>query len=140
MTIYELLRAFLLADAAIAVRVGTRIYPVLQPQRRTYPLIVITMPSDPSADHLRGAGPRRPRFQIDVWSPAFDECQALAGLVERRLLAFTGTWTDTSVSPTVDRVVAVQRENGLWLFEGDVNEGYYRHTSDWFVQHQGKAS
>lgn len=140
MTIYQLLRNFLLDDGPIASLVATRIYPVVVPQAARYPAISIQLITDVSADHLRGTGMGRPRFQIEAISRVYDEALDLAGLIRARLDAFTGIWTDESVSPPVNYPVAVQRQTATELFEGDVNGGFYRHVSDWFIQHQGKMS
>lgn len=146
MTVFELLRQFLLADPAIEAVVSARVYPVLVPQSPTYPLIRIQLISDPSDDHLRGTGPGRPRFQIEAitrksdGASAFEAAQALGELVRARLDAYAGEWTDEDASPPVSYRIWVQRQGAVWLFDPDVNGGFFRHVSDWFVQHQGKIS
>lgn len=140
MSVYQLLRAYLLADATLASRVATRVYPVVLPQAARLPAIKIQLITDVSADHLRGTGMARPRFQVEAVSRDFDEVQEVADLVRARLDAFTGVWTDETASPPVNYPIAVQRQTATWDFEGDVNGGMYRHISDWFIQHQGKMS
>lgn len=140
--IYRALRAFLLADATIAAAVETRIYPIKLPQNATYPAITILRVSAIRANVLRGpASLARPRYQIDCWAweksstTAFTDAQELGGAVRARLEGYTGVMTDPSTSPATDYHTGVTFDDERDLFDPDVNGGYFRHSSDYFLWH-----
>jgi hypothetical protein len=65
------LRAFMLADAAIAARVGERIYPAPAPQNATMPFITFQRISATREYTLAGpAGLAGALMQIDCWADA----------------------------------------------------------------------
>lgn len=154
--IYRALRAFLLADpsgavlteeqqaarAAIVTSVGTRIYPVKLPQNVTYPAISILRVSAVRANVLHGpASVARPRYQIDCWvretsgTNAFTDAQNLGSAVRTRLEAYAGIMTDPTTSPVTTYRTSVTFDDERDLFDPDVNGGYFRHSSDYFVWH-----
>lgn len=136
------LRAFLLADAAIATAVGTRIYPQKLPQNATYPAITILRVSAIRLNVLHGkASLARPRYQIDCWMweksgiSAFDVAQELGAAVRARLEGYTGVMTDPVTSPPTDYHTGVTFDDERDLFDPDVNGGYFRHSADYFIWH-----
>lgn len=135
MTIATALRAHLLADAAIAALVGTRIYPLRLPQKPQLPAIVLLRVSDVRPPILRGqASVAQERFQVDAWATTFDGATALGTLCRRRLEGYSGTWSDgASPETTVD--VAIQFESDRDLFEEEINGGLCRHSADYFIWH-----
>jgi hypothetical protein len=85
------LRAFLLADAAIAAIVAARVYPVVLPQGERGPSIVYTRVSGAGDHHMQGAsGLARVRMQIDVWASTPDLAAPLANLVKERIDGYRG--------------------------------------------------
>lgn len=93
------LRAYLLADAAIAAIVGTRIHPVKLPQGQTQPSIVYSRVSGLGDNHMHGpSGLSRPRIQIDCWAQSVDTAASLANLVKERIDGFRGSmlWGENS--------------------------------------------
>lgn len=143
MSIYRALRAFLLADAPIAAAVGTRIYPTKLPQNATFPALTVTRVSGSRIGRLKGrASLARPRYQIDAWTKerasasAFEEAQVLGGLVLDRLEAYSGTMTDPTTSPPTVYQTWVEFLDDREFFEEDVNGGFYRHSSDYYIWHQ----
>lgn len=136
------LRAFLLADAAIATAVGTRIYPQKLPQNATYPAITILRVSAIRLNVLHGrASLARPRYQIDCWMQeksgisAFDVAQALGGAVLARLEGYNGVMTDPVTSPPTDYHTGVTFDDERDLFDPDINGGFFRHSADYFIWH-----
>jgi hypothetical protein len=140
MEVFPALRAFLLADTAIAALVGTRVYPVIVPQGAPYPAITIRKISGIRYGHLRGpASLVRPRYQIDAiadggTAAAYRQSQALGTLIRQRLEAFDGVMVDATVSPVVSWRVWVQFDDERDLFDPeDVSGGFSRHSADYFV-------
>lgn len=143
MNVFSKLRTHLLSDAAIVALVSQRIYPVKVPQGATYPLITIQQISGFRHALLRGrASLASPRFQIDCWTKeasgtaAFLAVRTLGELVIAKLEGFTDTWIDDSVSPSENRLVAIQFDSDRDLFETDVSGGFYRHSADYFITYQ----
>lgn len=142
MSIYRALRAYLLADPAIAGVVATRIYPIRLPQGATFPAITIQRVSGFRQGVLLGrASLARPRYQIDAWThvrsgaSAYDEAQVLGGLILDRLEGYTGTMTDAQTSPVTVYQTAVEFITDQELYEEGVDGGWYRHSSDFYVWH-----
>lgn len=142
MDVEDLVRAYLLADTAIATAVGNRIGPAPPPQGSLYPQITMQLISDVQSPHLRQRGPglAEPRYQIDVWAMTKSELKSLASQVQHRLQGFTGHLVDTTVSPDVSHWIWIRYETGQDSYEGDVNRGYWRRSLDYFIGHQGTAA
>ena len=86
------LRGALLADAAVAALVGTRIYPVVLPQAPQYPAISFQTISGESHYALGGhSGLASPRIQVDCWAESFDAVMALRSAVIACLGGYRGT-------------------------------------------------
>jgi len=85
------LRAFLLADPAIAAAVGDRVYPLKMPQGVDAPSIVYQRISGQGDYHMQGAsGLNRPRIQVGAWAQSIDTAAANALLVKNRLSGYQG--------------------------------------------------
>ena len=62
-------RTILLADAAVAALVGTRVYTGIPPQRSTLPYVTLTKVDKLSDVILDGTvGPNNVRMQVDCWA------------------------------------------------------------------------
>jgi hypothetical protein len=73
------LRARLLADAAVAAAVGSRVYWVQRPQSTALPAITMQTIDDPRPNHMQGFdGARTTRVQLDCWAPSFSAALTLA--------------------------------------------------------------
>jgi Protein of unknown function (DUF3168). len=137
MEIFTLFRGYLLADATIAAALGTRVYPVKVPQKVTYPAATIQRITGIRIGHLHGpASIARPRYQVDVWSLTFQEATTIGAAIRTRLEGKNVILTDTTVSPELNYRVAFDFQDERDLSEPDINEGYYRHSADYFVWHQ----
>ncbi len=92
MAIGAALRTFLLADAAIAVAIGARIYPVQLPQGTNQVSVRYTIVSGQRVHATpQGAmGLSGPRIQIDVYGPAYAEVHNVAELIRKRLDGYRG--------------------------------------------------
>lgn len=148
MDIEAAVRAYILADPALADAIGDRLWPVKLPQNPTLPAITAQRISGVRFGVLRGpAGLARPRIQFDVWARegresddggvrgAAKECRRIGGLLLERLEGKTVLLDDTSVSPPVPRRVGFEFIDDADTFEPDVSGGLYRHQADYFVMH-----
>lgn len=142
MDIESMVRAYILADPAIATAIDDRFWPVKLPQNATFPAITAQRISGVRFGVLRGpAGLARPRIQFDVWvreggpTRAAKECRRIGGLLLERLEGKTVLLEDTSVSPAVPRRVGFEFIDDEDTFEPDINGGLYRHQADYFVMH-----
>lgn len=134
MTVIEGLRAFLLANQAIATRVATRVYPLRLPQKATMPAIVLTRIDEIGEAHLRGPNAlARARIQLDAWASTFDAAVALGDLCAQRLDGFQGTWSDAGSPPSEIRVQAILQDDARDLFEEEILGGLCRQSTDYLV-------
>lgn len=143
MTIRDLARAYVLADATVANLLGTRLYPDMLPQKVTYPAGVITAVDIVRPNPLRGvASLAKARVQIDIYAQPSDgqSSRAIAdqaGTAIRQCLdGFAGEWTDASVSPDVSVKAWVTFDLETENAEPEISGGLSRHTADYFVQYQ----
>jgi len=141
--IYPVVRAFLLADSEINAIIASRIWPLRLPQHPQLPALVVTQVSGQRAAILDGRAPlAHPRLQIDAWSQeapgvsAFEQVHGLADLVRLRLEAYSGYMVDASTSPATRVRTWVHFDDEREFFEPDVNGGFWRVSSDFFVWHQ----
>lgn len=134
-------RAFVLADPAIAAKIGGRLWPIKLPQHPTLPAMTIQRISGVRFATLRGqAGLARPRYQFDVWvregtGSAAAECQLIGRLLLARLEGTNVELEDASVSPAVARRFAFEFIDDEDSFEQDVDGGLFRYQADYYVFH-----
>lgn len=82
----QALRAYLLADTAIAAVIGTRIYWSQRPQGAALPCIVLNVISSvPTYEYTGGAPIVDARVQVDVYGPDYGAVKSLARLAVTRL-------------------------------------------------------
>lgn len=92
------LRAFLLADTAVAAMASSRVFPGVLPQGETRPSLVYQEVSSVGDHHTGGAsGLARSRMQITAWAPTQDAAAELALLAKARLDGSFGTWSGVVV-------------------------------------------
>lgn len=85
------LRTFLLADAAVAALVSTRVYPVEIPQKLTLPLIRYVQVSGLNQHTTPGTSSlSRARWQVDCLAADYASARALADAVMSRMDAYKG--------------------------------------------------
>jgi len=85
------LRAFVLADAAVAALAATRMFPVKVPQGETRPSIVYNEISGIGDHHMDGAsGLVQVRMQIASWAQTADLAHALHLAVKNRIDGYRG--------------------------------------------------
>ena len=98
MSLETALRAYVLADAAIAAAVGARMYPRRLPQVPTLPALVYQRIDTRRLHDLDGPdGLPRPRVQITVWAANVQGATDTAALVRGRLDGYRGAWGDVTV-------------------------------------------
>lgn len=138
MTIRDLVRDYILADATVAGLVGDRLWPNQLPQKVTYPAGVITQVDVVRDNTLRAvASLADARIQVDWYvAPTVGGSRKIAddigAATRRRLDGFAGTMTAGSDTLGVwivfDGEVAVPSE--------DIAGGLERHTAEYKVQYQ----
>lgn len=80
------LRSWLLADAAVAAVVSTRVYPIQLPQGQRQASIVYNRISERGDYHTQGpSGLIETRMQIDAWAPLVDDASDLADKIKDRM-------------------------------------------------------
>jgi len=85
-SIIDDLRTYLLADATVASLVGTRIHPVIIPQKPPFPSVAIQTISGQRVHSTDGAsGLTGPRIQIDCWDETFAGADAVFEAVRKRV-------------------------------------------------------
>lgn len=142
MDVYAVLRAYILADPAIAAVLGTRVYPIKLPQEVTYPAMTIQRISGAAYTPLKGrASLARPRYQCDIWTKegvgsAASEAARIGRLLLDRLEGAVITVADAEGNPPGPRTVAFEFETDRDLYETDVGGGFFRYSADYFVVHQ----
>lgn len=94
------LRAYILADPAIAAIVVDRVFQAQMPQGETRISIVFSEISDVGDYHMQGpSGLAQPRYQIDTWSLSIDAAASLAALLKTRFDGYKGLFVWGSHSP-----------------------------------------
>lgn len=98
MSLETALRAYVLADPAIAAAVGQRMYPRRLPQGPTLPALVYLRVDTRREHDMDGPdGLPRPRVQVTAWAANVQAATELAALVRVRLDGYRGAWGDVTV-------------------------------------------
>lgn len=137
MTIYESLRAYLLADTGIAAVVAARVYPPGGSQGENRDQIIIQGIDEVRATTLNAVGSRAERrFQVTSWSPSYLSAHSLGALVRQRLDGKNLQWSD-GASPETLVFVQIWFNNATDLFQGDdkVSQPMHGHAADYLVSH-----
>ena len=148
MTIRDLIRDYVLADATVSASLGTRMYPDMLPQKVTFPAAVILSVDIVRPNTLRAAATlARARIQFDVYAQPDPDAglgsravaDAVGTAIRRRLDGQVLTLTDDSNSPSVDVnawvIFDLETENA----EPELHGGLSRHTADYLVQYQTQS-
>lgn len=120
MTIAALLHARLAADSGVSALVGTRIYPVILPQKPTVPAISYQQISNTEQDGTSTL--RETRYQVDCWDDGYAGVESVGDAVRAAL----EEWTDTDQTPRVKmcRVIGgftgYENETALYRVSVDV--------------------
>lgn len=87
------LRAYLIAQPAIAALIGTRFYPVRLPQDPTLPAITYqTIAGGEGTTHEGASGLARTRVQFDCWASTKGQVLALAKALRDALATVNPGW------------------------------------------------
>ena len=98
MSLETAMRAYVLADAAIAAVVGQRMYPRRLPQGPTLPALVYQRIDTRREHDMDGPdGLPRPRVQVTAWAASVQTATDLAAAVRERLDGFRGAWGDVMI-------------------------------------------
>lgn len=129
------LRAFLLADAAIASAVGnSRIFPVVLRQGVRSPSIVYNLVSEITDQHMQGAsGLVFSRYQIDALAVLADDARELADLIKFRIDGFRGEMMTNESPPTVVNVQGVFSDTARTDYTSEID--LHRVSRDYFFDY-----
>lgn len=117
------------ADAGVSALVADRIYPVILPQKPTYPAITFGKVSGLRAPNLSGpSGLARPRISISSWGLTYKSAKDVATAVRQAMDGFSGLMGSV-------RVKSVTIDNEFDLFEDDDNVNVFRTLQDFFISH-----
>lgn len=87
------------ANAALALRVGSRIYPVRLPDEVDLPaLSFFRAATETSHTHDGPSGLTGPLFQVSVWAKSYLEAAEIADLVRLALDGFKGSQANVEIS------------------------------------------
>ncbi len=76
------LYALLTADPTVSAIVGARVYPMVMPQRATFPAVTYFRVSGGQQNTLDGySGTENPRIQVDCWAKKYADVKALAAAI-----------------------------------------------------------
>jgi len=121
------IRTRIVADGTISGLVATRVYPLVLPQKPTYPAIRYGRISGPRSQLLDGPSEWGfARVEYDSWATSYTGAQTLAAAVRSSLNGFIGTLSGRSV--------VIRLENERDDFE-EADE-LYRVIQDYIVLHE----
>ncbi len=125
--IEEGLKTFLEAQTAITNLVGSRIYPLILPQKPAYPALTYARVSGLRLHNFGGvAGRGWPRFTVSLWAETYAAAKALAEKTRQALDGHRGALGSAAG-------VAVSIENEIDFYEGEAK--VYRVLQDYFISH-----
>jgi Protein of unknown function (DUF3168) len=121
------IRSLLLADSAVTTLVGTRICPLVLPQKPTLPAITYQRISGQTQYTHDGPALARPRVQIDCWASDYDTAKSLAAAAAAVLSGFKGISSGVEIEGVFS---AGCRE----FYEAETRPApLYRVSSDYFI-------
>ena len=128
MSIGQVLKQRLEANAALAALVGNRIHPVQLPQNATLPAITYTRISRKPTQHRSNprATHNRQRVQFDIWAGSYDSTEQVRAALFDAMAQIQGG------NPRID-VALVQDDRDA--FESD--PGRWRGIVDYMITHTG---
>ena len=115
-TINEAFRAKLLADATVAARFGSRIYPLIAPQNASMPYIIYSRSGSPMQVASGTNASRTATINLQIVDDDYDDAWTAADEVSAVLRA----WTDAAGTPSVsgcDLQEGSERDDGFELTE-----------------------
>lgn len=130
--IRKALRAYLLADTAIAAIISDRVYFIKMKQGNVDPCVVFSRISG-AGDYYHGgpSGLAMPRYQIDSWSKTGDAATTLANLIKARLSGYRGVMGTGPAAVTVQGVFMVDEREDY-----DDTVQLSRMSRDYFIDHE----
>ncbi|MDA8212162.1 MAG: DUF3168 domain-containing protein [Clostridia bacterium] len=135
MIIEEALYAHLNTYANLTALVGNRIYPLVLPQKGSYPAITYQKVSGPRLHALQtDPGTAHPRFQISCWAQTYSKAKAVVKQVQAALQDFSGIMGGAG-GVQVDAVL-FENEFDLYEEETEGKTGLYHIPVDFIIWHQ----
>ena len=107
--IEENMKSWLLADTAIAAKLGARIFPQFIPENSTLPAVAYAMISDQALLAMKGpVKTRTPRIQLTIVARSQKESSEISELLKNRINIWEYTYSDM-------RVESCFAEGGVYL-------------------------
>jgi hypothetical protein len=123
------LQSFLLDDSALTTLIGTRVWPIILPQKPVLPAVTYSEISAIRGHTMQGPdGLAFARMQIDSWAKSFKQARILADAVRARLDGFRGDFTD-SPPTTFAQGIFFETERSMYESEPEL----FRVSSDYTV-------
>ncbi len=114
------------ATSGVTTLAGTRLYPVVLPQKPTLPAATLQRISGPRLKHLSGAsGWGMARIQIDAWATTYLAAQQLAAAIRTALHGYAGKLTTLEVAITLEN----ERDD----YDDDLK--WFRVIQDYLINH-----
>jgi hypothetical protein len=112
----EGLFAYLDAYPGLTLEVGSRIYPLVLPQRPTFPAVTYVRISTPRLLEFERAFFPHPRFQFDCWAESYDRAKDVAAQVRAALNLYRGAMGAYTVQTSLveDERDMYDPETKLW--------------------------
>lgn len=123
----ENLRAFLLADTAIAALVGARVHQNLVPHQDLFPYLWFQQAGvnyEGTTDAAPGQEPDDYLFDVEAVSEDVDQAANLAGLVRRRLAFYRGAFG----AATVQSILVDDHEDDYFPRNANADAGVHAAT------------
>lgn len=126
----------LAADVAVAALVGTRIHPLVIPQRiaastqRVPAVVYSTSGVERGVSYCGTDALVRSTIAIDCYAAGYDAARALATAVRTALVDFSGPMGSATVVPV--RTCNIETEFDLM----DIEPGLYRVSQQWTIWHE----
>lgn len=99
------IREMLLADSGLFAKIGARIYPVITPQKPTFPLMLFRLSSGECEGHIAGASDEQIRtIELNLYSASYDEIKYIARRTIAVLHGYSGTVIKGSESVTIKMI------------------------------------
>lgn len=105
--------------SGVSAIVGSRVYPIILPQKTTLPAITYLRVSGAQEISLSGhSGLESPRIQVDCWATSYAQAKSLAAAVQAAMIASTafkvGSVSDRDLFDDETNVFRVSIDFNVW--------------------------
>ena len=112
----EAVYQILIGDLAVTTLVGSKIYPVSEPQSEGYPVVIYSQLDDDKIVTKDGPIDNGKRFSLEIYSETYTEAQAVGKACKDLLGWYTGTVDAVSYRIVYDDQQDLQKEENTETF------------------------